>query len=98
MRPKGRIRYPHPLSFFDPEVALHLTKLIMTPELQNIPWHTNILRETNILSIAPVSLDHLTYYKVLFLLQPTFYNISTLQGKHNHYVQLGFHPISSHSI
>lgn len=32
---------PPPPFFFDPEVALHLTKLIMTAEPQNLRWHTN---------------------------------------------------------
>lgn len=41
MRPKGLNHYPCLLSLFDPEVALHLTKLIITAELQNTPWHTN---------------------------------------------------------
>lgn len=76
MRPKGPNPYLHPLSLFDPEVALILTKQIMTAELLNAAWHTNA-RETNIPSTAAVGLDNLKYIKVLLLLQQTFHkNIS----------------------
>lgn len=75
MRPKGLNSCPHPFSLFDPEVALHLTKLIITAELQNSHWHTNG-KETNIPSIAAVSLDHLKYIKVLFLLQTEYFYTS----------------------
>lgn len=66
MRPKGLNHYPCLLSLFDPEVALHLTKLIITAELQNTPSHTNG-KKTNTPSTAAVCVNNLYNAKVLLL-------------------------------